>query len=125
MIHVPPANPACCRVLKDLLDQKEKQDKTIRKLKKQLKLLVKRVEEFEGELPLTDPECFSIWMKSPFNLWFVRLANAQLKNNPTATSPVRAVNIGRKEKDYCGMLEYKEGEEGRVLKALVTGMLNT
>lgn len=49
------------------------------------------------------------------------LANAQLKNNPTATSHVRAVNITRKEKDYCGMLEYREGEEGRLLKALVTG----
>lgn len=35
------------------MDQKEKQDKTIRKLKKQLKIYVKRVEEFEGEL-LTD-----------------------------------------------------------------------
>lgn len=33
------------------MDQKEKQDKTIRKLKKQLKIYVKRVEEFEGELP--------------------------------------------------------------------------
>lgn len=33
------------------MDQQEKQDKTIRKLKKQLKLYVKRVEEFEGEAP--------------------------------------------------------------------------
>lgn len=31
------------------MEQKEKQDKTIRKLKKQLKLYVKRVEAFEGE----------------------------------------------------------------------------
>lgn len=36
--------------MKELMEQKEKQDKTIRKLKKQLKLYVKRVEEFEGEL---------------------------------------------------------------------------
>lgn len=36
--------------MKELMEQKEKQDKTIRKLKKQLKLYVKRVEAFEGEL---------------------------------------------------------------------------
>ncbi|XP_075883468.1 unconventional myosin-Va-like [Nelusetta ayraudi] len=80
----------------EFMDQKEKQDKTIRKLKKQLKIYVKRVEEFE--------------------------ASAKLKSNPTATSPVRAVNITRKEKDYCGMLEYREGEESRLLKALVTDL---
>lgn len=51
MMHFPPANPACCPALKELLDQKEKQDKTIRKLKKQLKVFAKRVEEFEGEPP--------------------------------------------------------------------------
>lgn len=36
--------------MKELMEQKEKQDRTIRKLKKQLKLYVKRVEAFEGEL---------------------------------------------------------------------------
>lgn len=61
----------------------------------------------------------------PLNLGFVCLANAQLNTNPTAASPGRAVNIARKEKDYCGMLEYREGEEGRLLKALVTGVLNS
>lgn len=44
-----PTNPLFSD-LKELMEQKEKQDKTIRKLKKQLKLYVKRVEEFEGEL---------------------------------------------------------------------------
>lgn len=37
------------------MEQQEKQDKTIRKLKKQLKLFVKKVEDFEGNhvaLPL-------------------------------------------------------------------------
>lgn len=33
------------------MDRNEKQDRTIRKLKKQLKIYVKRVEDFEGELP--------------------------------------------------------------------------
>lgn len=53
MIRSPPANSVCCLVFQELMDQKERQDKTIRKLKKQLKVFVKRVEEFEGEL-LTD-----------------------------------------------------------------------
>lgn len=30
------------------MEQQEKQDKTIRKLKKQLKLYIKKVEDFEG-----------------------------------------------------------------------------
>lgn len=38
--------------------------------------------------------------------------------------PVRAVNITRKEKEYQGMLEYKQGDESRLLKNLVVGMLN-
>lgn len=54
----------------------------------------------------------------------VCLASGKLKSNPAATSPVRVVNITRKEKDYCGMLAYREGEESRLLKALVTGMLS-
>lgn len=51
MVHFSPANPVCIFALKELMDQKEKQDKTIRKLKKQLKVYVQRIEEFEGELP--------------------------------------------------------------------------
>lgn len=86
--------------------------------------MLKGLKTLKVSFQMTDPECFSFWMTSPFNLWFVCLANSQLKKNSTATSPLRAVNIGRKEKDYCGMLEYREGEEGRLLKALVTGTLN-
>uniref|UniRef100_A0AAX7VNN7 Myosin VAb n=1 Tax=Astatotilapia calliptera TaxID=8154 RepID=A0AAX7VNN7_ASTCA len=68
----------------ELLEQQEKQDKTIRKLKKQLKLYMKKVEDFEVVSP-----------------------------------PGRAVNITRKEKEYQGMLEYKQGDESRLLKNLV------
>lgn len=38
--------------------------------------------------------------------------------------PIRPVNITRKEKEYQGMLEYKQGDESRLLKNLVVGMLN-
>uniref|UniRef100_A0AAX7TX35 Myosin VAb n=1 Tax=Astatotilapia calliptera TaxID=8154 RepID=A0AAX7TX35_ASTCA len=74
----------------ELLEQQEKQDKTIRKLKKQLKLYMKKVEDFEGN-------------------------HKELMVSP----PGRAVNITRKEKEYQGMLEYKQGDESRLLKNLV------
>ncbi|XP_018521855.1 unconventional myosin-Va [Lates calcarifer] len=78
----------------ELMEQQEKQDKTIRKLKKQLKFYMKKVEDFE--------------------------ASAQQKSNASAmNAPVRAVHITRKEKEYQGMLEYKEGDESRFLKNLV------
>lgn len=48
---LPPAKSVHNCALKEIMDQKEKQDKTIRKLKKQLKVFVQRMEEFEGELP--------------------------------------------------------------------------
>lgn len=79
---------------------------------------------------LTDPEYSPSWVTltdpliCAFLQPFVCLASAKLKNHPVVTSSGRAVNITRKEKDYCGMLEYKEGEESRLLKALVTGRFN-
>ena len=33
------------------------------------------------------------------------------------------VNITRKEKEFQGMLEYKEGDESMLLKNLVVGMI--
>ncbi|KAK2842399.1 hypothetical protein Q5P01_012599 [Channa striata] len=78
----------------DLMEQQETQDKTIRKLKKQLKLYVKKVEDFE--------------------------ASSQQKNNASMmNAPVRAVHITRKEKEYQGMLEYKLGDESHLLRNLV------
>ncbi|KAM7414758.1 hypothetical protein PAMA_019528 [Pampus argenteus] len=78
----------------DLMEQQEQQDKTIRKLKKQLKLYMRKVEEFE--------------------------ASAQQKNKASMmNAPVRAVNITRKEREYQGMLEYREGDESCLLKNLV------
>ncbi|XP_054476704.1 unconventional myosin-Va-like [Anoplopoma fimbria] len=81
----------------ELMEQQEQQAETIRKLKKQLKLYIKKVEHFE--------------------------ASAQQKNKaPVMAAPVRAVNITRKEKEYRGMLEYREGDETRLLKKLVVDL---
>uniref|UniRef100_A0AAQ4QY18 Myosin VAb n=1 Tax=Gasterosteus aculeatus aculeatus TaxID=481459 RepID=A0AAQ4QY18_GASAC len=75
----------------------EQQEETIRKLKKQLKVHIKKLEDLE--------------------------ASAQQKYKaPVTTSPGRAVNITRKEKEYRGMLEYREGDETRLVKKLVTDL---
>ncbi|XP_029010006.1 unconventional myosin-Va-like isoform X2 [Betta splendens] len=80
----------------DLMEQQEKQDKTIRKLKKQLKFYMQKVEDVEATQPKD--------------------------NAPTMNTPARAVNITRKEKEYQGMLEYKQGDEERLLKSLVVDL---
>lgn len=48
----------------------------------------------------------------------------QKHRTSVVSSPGRAVHITRKEKEYRGMLEYREGDESRLLKNLVVGMLN-
>lgn len=53
------------------------------------------------------------------------LASTQQKDKDSMmNAPVRAVHITRKEKEYQGMLEYREGDESRLLKNLVIGMSN-
>ncbi|XP_068459809.1 unconventional myosin-Va-like [Clinocottus analis] len=81
----------------ELMEQKEQQEETMRKLKKQLKLYIKKVADLE--------------------------ASAQQKNKaPVPTAPIRAVNITRKEKEYRGMFEYREGDETRLVKKLVVDL---
>ncbi|XP_074488727.1 unconventional myosin-Va-like [Sebastes fasciatus] len=81
----------------ELMEQQEQQDKTIRKLKKQLKVYMKKVEDFEASTP-------------------------QKSKAPVTSDPGRAVHITRKEKEYRGMLEYREGDESRLLKSLVVDL---
>uniref|UniRef100_A0A8C2DC06 Myosin VAa n=1 Tax=Cyprinus carpio TaxID=7962 RepID=A0A8C2DC06_CYPCA len=76
----------------DLMEQLEKQDKTVRKLKKQLKVFAKKINDLEG----TDV-CLCI----------------------TADEPVHPVNIPRREKDFQGMLEYKKEDELKLVKNLI------
>ncbi|XP_034735918.1 unconventional myosin-Va-like isoform X2 [Etheostoma cragini] len=86
----------------ELMKQQEQQDKTMRKLKKQLKLYMKKVEDFEA----------SAQQKN----------TAPVTSTPVMSAPVRAVNITRKEKEYRGMLEYRKGDESRLLKNLVADL---
>ncbi|KAI1904367.1 hypothetical protein AGOR_G00004920 [Albula goreensis] len=80
----------------DLMEQLEKQDKTVRKLKKQLKVFAKKIGELEvgGQLENVSP-------------------------GQTMDEPLRPVNIPRKEKDFQGMLEYKKEDELKLVKNLI------
>lgn len=91
--------------------------------------MLKGLKSLKVSSSLADHAYFPGWHNHlSFNLWFptlVCLASAQLKNNPYVMTPVRAVNITRKEKDYRGMLEYRDDDESRLLKNIVTGMFDT
>ncbi|XP_053356111.1 unconventional myosin-Va isoform X3 [Clarias gariepinus] len=79
----------------DLMEQLEKQDKTVRKLKKQLKVFAKKIMDLEG---------------------------GQMENvspGQLADEPIRPVNIPRREKDFQGMLEYKKEDELKLVKNLI------
>ncbi|KAF7698761.1 hypothetical protein HF521_003503 [Silurus meridionalis] len=79
----------------DLMEQLEKQDKTVRKLKKQLKVFAKKINDLEG---------------------------GQVENvspGQMADEPIRPVNIPRREKDFQGMLEYKKEDELKLVKNLI------
>ncbi|XP_078540969.1 unconventional myosin-Va isoform X2 [Lissotriton helveticus] len=79
----------------DLMEQLEKQDKTIRKLKKQLKVFAKKIGELEvGQIENISP-------------------------GQIIDEPIRPVSIPRKEKDFQGMLEYKKEDEPKLVKNLI------
>nr|XP_020836654.1 unconventional myosin-Va isoform X6 [Phascolarctos cinereus] len=79
----------------DLMEQLEKQDKTVRKLKKQLKVFAKKIGELEvGQMENISP-------------------------GQIIDEPIRPVNIPRKEKDFQGMLEYKKDDEQKLVKNLI------
>ncbi|KAJ8417122.1 hypothetical protein AAFF_G00283490 [Aldrovandia affinis] len=84
------------RRMVDLMEQLEKQDKTVRKLKKQLKVFAKKIGELEvgGQLENVSP-------------------------GQAMDEPIRPVNIPRKEKDFQGMLEYKKEDELKLVKNLI------
>ncbi|KAM6980375.1 unconventional myosin-Va isoform 2-T2 [Aplochiton taeniatus] len=84
------------RRLIDLMEQLEKQDKTIRKLKKQLKVFSKKI----GEMGAGQME-------------------GQVSPGQMVDEPIRPVNIPRREKDFQGMLEYKKEDELKLVKNLI------
>uniref|UniRef100_A0A3Q3BIG0 Myosin VB n=1 Tax=Kryptolebias marmoratus TaxID=37003 RepID=A0A3Q3BIG0_KRYMA len=86
------------RLTKDNLDLKEmveKLEKNERKLKKQLKIYIKKVQELEGNRR-TEP-------------------NSTIKPHLN-----RQVTVQRKEKDFEGMLEYNKEDEAQLIRNLIT-----
>ncbi|XP_072227603.1 unconventional myosin-Vb isoform X2 [Leuresthes tenuis] len=84
------------RLTNDNLDLKElveKLEKNERKLKKQLRIYMKKVQELEASQ-----------------------ATAQ---NATKPELSRQVTVQRKEKDFEGMLEYSKEDDGRLIKTLI------
>ncbi|XP_069546606.1 unconventional myosin-Va isoform X2 [Brachyistius frenatus] len=84
------------RRMVDLMEQLEKQDRTIRKLKKQLKVYSKRI----GEMGAGQTE-------------------GQTSPGQVVDEPIHPVNIPRREKDFQGMLEYKKEDELKLVKNLI------
>ncbi|XP_045889564.1 unconventional myosin-Va isoform X3 [Micropterus dolomieu] len=84
------------RRMVDLMEQLEKQDRTIRKLKKQLKVYSKRI----GEMGAGQTE-------------------GQTSPGQMVDEPIHPVNIPRREKDFQGMLEYKKEDELKLVKNLI------
>ncbi|XDV29444.1 hypothetical protein PO909_032573 [Leuciscus waleckii] len=82
------------RRMVDLMEQLEKQDKTVRKLKKQLKVFAKKINDLEG-------------------------GQMDVSPGQTTDEPVHPVNIPRREKDFQGMLEYKKEDELKLVKNLI------
>ncbi|XP_036399234.1 unconventional myosin-Va-like isoform X1 [Megalops cyprinoides] len=80
----------------DLLGQMERQEKVIRKYRKQLKVYSKKIGEREvgGQMENVSP-------------------------GQIVDEPVLPVNIHRKEKDFQGMLEYNRDDEQRLVKNLI------
>uniref|UniRef100_A0A7N6BSE8 Unconventional myosin-Va n=1 Tax=Anabas testudineus TaxID=64144 RepID=A0A7N6BSE8_ANATE len=86
----------CTQIHSDLMEQLEKQDRTIRKLKKQLKVYSKRI----GEMGAGQTE-------------------GQTSPGQMVEEPIHPVNIPRREKDFQGMLEYKKEDELKLVKNLI------
>ncbi|XP_061734089.1 unconventional myosin-Va isoform X2 [Nerophis ophidion] len=84
------------RRMVDLMEQLEKQDRNIRKLKKQLKVYSKRI----GEMGAGQAE-------------------GQTSPGQMVDEPIHPVNIPRREKDFQGMLEYKKEDELKLVKNLI------
>ncbi|XP_036432367.1 LOW QUALITY PROTEIN: unconventional myosin-Va [Colossoma macropomum] len=82
----------------DLMEQMDKQDKTIRKLKKQLKMYMKKVEE-SGQVQIDQPI---------------------LENKASEALP--SVSIIRKERHCQGMLECRKVDESKLLRSLITDL---
>lgn len=92
---------------------------------------MKKVEDFEGNHKELSLYIVTLIFKSMLAiilsllmLLLCLVSTEQETRRSVVSPPGRAVNITRKEKEYQGMLEYKQGDESRLLKNLVIGGTN-
>lgn len=113
------------------MEQLEKQDRTIRKLKKQLKVYSKRIGEMGGTGQISSQQ--SLWNVLRKHICLGNFANCHVLYVPAGQTegqtspgqmveePIHPVNIPRREKDFQGMLEYKKEDELKLVKNLILG----
>lgn len=105
------------------MEQLEKQDRTIRKLKKQLKVYSKRIGEMGGKSVSWSPK--NEFCQRHKGLTEVCLPAVQMEGQTSpgqmVDEPIHPVNIPRREKDFQGMLEYKKEDEMKLVKNLILG----
>ncbi|XP_077916477.1 unconventional myosin-Vb isoform X1 [Halichoerus grypus] len=96
----------------DLKELVEKLEKNERKLKKQLKIYMKKVQDLEGLQPGGLSSC-SLSLSGP-------AAQALAQSERRRHELNRQVTVQRKEKDFQGMLEYHKEDEALLIRNLVT-----
>lgn len=99
----------------------EKLEKNERKLKKQLRIYMKKVQELEGEIRSSHLLC--VQMHDVRDAFYVSAASQAAAAQSSRARPEmsRQVTVQRKEKDFEGMLEYYKEDEALLLKTLITG----
>lgn len=111
------------------MEQLEKQDRTIRKLKKQLKVYSKRIGEMGGKARKNEAwKSLFIYSFPPHVSWLSHAmllpagqTEGQTSPGQMVDEPIHPVNIPRREKDFQGMLEYKKEDEMKLVKNLILG----
>ncbi|KAJ6662948.1 hypothetical protein lerEdw1_010769 [Lerista edwardsae] len=88
--------------LKELLEKLEKNE---RKLKKQLKIYMKKVQDYEASLSFAANQ-----------------DSVQTEKRPCANELTRQVAVQRKEKEFQGMLEYYKEDEPLLIRNLITDL---
>ncbi|KAG7219021.1 hypothetical protein INR49_005921 [Caranx melampygus] len=110
------------RLTNDNLDLKElveKLEKNERKLKKQLRIYMKKVQEFEGKGRSWVWRCQVLCVRWSLTDRCVSASQA-LQSSRSRPELSRQVTVQRKEKDFEGMLEYYKEDEALLVKTLVT-----
>lgn len=99
----------------------EKLEKNERKLKKQLRIYMKKVQELEGEIRSSRPPHAQMHNVRDALSASAASQAAAAQSSRSRPEMSRQVTVQRKEKDFEGMLEYYKEDEALLLKTLITG----